>query len=73
MTVSKEFERTWKNVVVGSVIGSPVSNSKANNTKSEIACKCCEKVKQQLGKTMLELIIKLLLEEGSLKHSGCES
>jgi len=33
MTVSNELERTWKNVVVGSVIGSPVSNSKANNTK----------------------------------------
>lgn len=32
MTVSSELESTRKDVVVGSIIGSPVFNRKANNT-----------------------------------------
>jgi hypothetical protein len=31
-TVSNELKSTWKDIVVGSIIGSPVFNSKANNT-----------------------------------------
>jgi len=47
-------------------------------TKSEIASKGCKEMKQQLEKTILELrsaheVISLLLEVGSLMHSGCES
>jgi len=32
MTISNELESTWKDIVVGSIIGSPVFNRKANKT-----------------------------------------
>lgn len=33
MTLSNELESTWKDALVGCVIGSPVFNSKTNNKK----------------------------------------
>jgi hypothetical protein len=51
-------------VAVGNTVGSPLFNGKVNK-KSDIVCKCCEKLKLELKKTLLELssaqeIIKLL-------------
>jgi hypothetical protein len=41
-------------VAVGNTVGSPVFNGKMNK-KSDIVCKCCEKLKLELDKTLLEL------------------